>query len=835
MKKIIIALFSLALLFVAQNALASGVWNTASNDCPTGSVANFTTNTGIVVPCWPLSTVSANGGNVINLRVYYHNTSLANATNVRVILNTPTGAASSHIFSGQIVSDQGSIPFGSLRVNTPAGSTLSWSGTHWLPNQMQTETTLISGQNGKEILTGGLNIGTIGPGWDTQGSVVVVFSVVGAGTPPPTTPTGTLTSANESCSISAGKNSCDINFSWNTSNPNGTSSVTRDGGPTVATGNSGSKALTVPYSTATFRLYNSAIELDTATVTSSCTTGTSWNGSICSPNLNPTYNCSILNFTVGGALSTTVTLGNSVELAWTTTGCNSVNISNVGSNLPANGNQTIYPTDSTTYRLTGYGSTGTNPTRTVSVTVNPNPNPTYSCSITSFTANGSLSTTITDNDSVNISWNTNNCTSINIQGIGSNLSSSGNRTIYPNRTTRYTLIASGSSGNTQTRYVNVKVNPDNDPSYVCSIEDFSVSDTYITAGQSVNLDWDTEDCSNVSISNIGYVSSSGRRTLYPASSTNYVLIASDTMGGRQTRNVLITVDPYIIPVVPTPIPVYNKCAVTTVATNVTQNGAQLNGLTTNSSGGNTYFKYGQTVNLGNRTNSRLTNSNTNFSEIVSGLSPNTIYFYRLISDCQNGISQGAIEVFRTLATQNNIKTVTQGKTIIGTESPIVLRIENKYQAIGIGDIIDYVVFYKNIGSSKLTNPMVQVVIPQGLTLTNASRGTYSEDNRTLSIPIEDLNPNTEGVIYLQARVDNIDSSLAQIVTTAILIYTNPSGAQENAMAYVLNNPKIGSVLGASAFFGNISGFSLIDWLLLIIVILLLVLIARSLFSRRSVA
>jgi hypothetical protein len=58
----------------------------------------------------------------------------------------------------------------------------------------------------------------------------------------------------------------------------------------------------------------------------------------------------------------------------------------------------------------------------------------------------------------------------------------------------------------------------------------------------------------------------------------------------------------------------------------------------------------------------------------------------------------------------------------------------------------------------------------------------------------------EGVTYLQGVVNSIDSDTAQVVTTAILVYTNPNGAQENAIAYVLNTPKAtGNVLGASAF------------------------------------
>ena len=80
---------------------------------------------------------------------------------------------------------------------------------------------------------------------------------------------------------------------------------------------------------------------------------------------------------------------------------------------------------------------------------------------------------------------------------------------------------------------------------------------------------------------------------------------------------------------------------------------------------------------------------------------------------------------------------------------------------------------------------------------------------------------------------SIDSTLAQIVTTAILVYTNPNGAQENAMAYVLNNPGSGvSSLGASAFFGGFLGLSLIGWLILIVIILLIVLIARSYYNKQ---
>ena len=219
----------------------------------------------------------------------------------------------------------------------------------------------------------------------------------------------------------------------------------------------------------------------------------------------------------------------------------------------------------------------------------------------------------------------------------------------------------------------------------------------------------------------------------------------------------------------------------------------------------------------------------------------------------NGTSRGAFEVFQTLAypvkaktsTSNNTttntnstgNTVVQGATIPSTKSPIKLSIENRYKEIGKGDTIDYTVAYKNIGDSKLTNPMIQVIVPSGITITNATSGTYSTGDRTLSAPINDLNPGDEVTLNLQGFVNKIDSGSAQLVTTVILIYTNTDGAQENAMAFVLNSPKPVSQLGASAatatssFSKFFSGVGLIGWLIIIIIVLLLIILIRKLLSR----
>ena len=96
--KIIVGVFSFALLFAGQSSFASGIWNTAANDCPTINVANTENSAGWGNPCWNGTNISANPGDIINVRVYYHNTGTTTATNSRIILNAQTSSSTSHSF-----------------------------------------------------------------------------------------------------------------------------------------------------------------------------------------------------------------------------------------------------------------------------------------------------------------------------------------------------------------------------------------------------------------------------------------------------------------------------------------------------------------------------------------------------------------------------------------------------------------------------------------------------------------------------------------------------------------------------------------------------------------
>lgn len=911
-KKIIVGIFALGALFLAQGVFAS-TWNGVSNDCPSINVANATTKEGWSNPCWTGTNIPANPGDTVSVRIYYHNTGTRIANNTKVFLSAGTATSTNHRFTGSITSSEGNLSFGPVYITTNPEQSLIFDSVKWYTeNTSQTLTSLLNGQDGSEILSGGLSIGSIAPGWATQGSLVVSFKVSNnvvepktcsitdfTATPPtinkgefsklswtttncnsvnieglgtvaysgskivyPSSTTiytlnaigssnqdsssakvnvshvvnemsGDINTSPSSCIISSGNSSCSVNLSWTTTNPENTSSVTSNGS-TIANGNNGNKIISLSNGSKTYYLYNNGKLLDQTSASASCVSGSYWNGNYCTPDIVVDNNeCTITSFS---ANPSSIKKGDSSLLSWTTVNCANISISGIGSyGLSKNGSQIIWPTSTKSYTLSAAGANGTIDSRTISVYVDDQIDNKNNCRIDSFSASN---ISIEEGDYTKLRWDTTNCERVNISNIG-NVSEDGSKTVYPDGDITYTLTAYNPNGSYVKDSVRIYVdggNSDSTSSDSCKINSFRTSDSYIEQGELAKLTWRTTNCKNLTISNIGRVPESGSEIVYPSATTTYILRAyGNKNNDTETLKINVGQD-YIYE--------YNTSVVTTVATNVTQSSASLNGLLTNtsSSSQNVYFDYGTTVNMGNRTNAKTVSGSVNFTEYVSGLAPNTIYFFQAVASGNNGISRGAIEVFRTPgysvvgaggSSGSTTTRVTQGTTVVGSASPVMLEIENKYATLNKGDVVEYSVYYKNISKSTLRNPMVQVYIPEGITVTNNSAGTYSMDDRILSVPIEDLSPQEEGIIYFLARVNSIDSTRAQIVTTAILVYTNTNGAQENAMAYVLNDPgsTSSSLLGASAFQGGFLGLSLVGWLFIILLILLIVLIARTYYNK----
>jgi phospholipase C len=136
------------------------------------------------------------------------------------------------------------------------------------------------------------------------------------------------------------------------------------------------------------------------------------------------------------AAPTTITIGNSATLTWSTTNATSVSIDNGIGTVAASGSTTVKPTATTTYTLTATGVGGT-VTATATVTV---------AELMPTAKLAAAPSSITAGETSTLTWTTTNATTVSIdQGIGV-VSPSGTTVVSPTNTTQYTLTATGAGG-----------------------------------------------------------------------------------------------------------------------------------------------------------------------------------------------------------------------------------------------------------------------------------------------------------------------------------------------------------------------------------------------------
>ncbi len=415
----------------------------------------------------------------------------------------------------------------------------------------------------------------------------------------------------------------------------------------------------------------------------------------------------------------------------------------------------------------------------------------------------------------------------------------------------------------------------------CYVNQYYASPTTVTSGGFTMLYWTTSGCDYLTIDGVNYpVNSSGAfGPLY--SGRNYELRAWKNNGTTQTRTVYVGVnqinnntyqcndgydndgdgrvdypnDPgcssaYDNDEYNTVITQTQPQAVTTVATINSTTTARLNGIAVPNYSGTSqaWFEWGPSGSLGYRTNVQtVTNTGSTYiSDIVSGLVPGTMYYYRTVVQNGNGTAYGDIVRFQTqqgTVTPPRVitKVVTQTvkDVVVAKSAPslLELRVENVYDRMCVGGEMEYTIYYRNISSQTLKDTVLRVVHPKELTFVNASRGDYEVVDRALTLPLGELTAGESGSVVVRVRVNNEAVRGNVAVLTAQVVYTNTvTKAQEDAIAYSLItvSDDCPNVLGASAFgIGSFFPTTLLGWLVLILIILALIVLGRQLYKKKA--
>jgi Domain of unknown function DUF11 len=460
--------------------------------------------------------------------------------------------------------------------------------------------------------------------------------------------------------------------------------------------------------------------------------------------------------------SYSINSGSNVTLNWSSTNasyCTAQPFPFSGSK-GTSGSESVYLTQTTTFTITCFNSNGQSAQAQTTVSVNQQ-NPDVFCNGVRYPA-GSICPNV--NNSINVSTTGSNPLTNSANIFGYVNPNNGNAQMWFEYGTSYSL---GNRTNNQTAY--------SAGSYSAQITGLSCGTTYYYRAVAQNN-----------------------------FETKYGSILSFVTSACQNNNVT------------------DSTVLTRSATLVYQNGAQLNGAFvygTNSNNCSASFEYGTNYSLGNRTASQslYNNSGVNYySSAVSGLTPNTRYYYRAVSNCNGVVKYGAILSFVTSGyVKHTTKTVYKPRPItkvvtaptlcncdtnnVSSEGVAIanvqymdLLVERMESSAMIGGNAGYRAVYKNTSSTTLQDVVIRVILPEELSIVSADRGDYTVGGQTLTYAISQLSKLEEGRLSITTKVKSNATAGNQIVVNAYANYSVPAIVKNGQLfkdevtAYVLS-------------------------------------------------
>ncbi len=563
-----------------------------------------------------------------------------------------------------------------------------------------------------------------------------------------------------------------------------------------------------------------------------------------------------------------VRAGERATLTWTSEGATGCVIDGLLAKpvRPTSGSVTTDPVNShTTYTLTCSNDSGAEARATAVVRLQADPIVTPTVAILQFQASPA---TVFSGGQVTLSWGTSNASSCRLNGEMVNVNDSRVVTLFNSQ--QYTLVCTGVDGQTvgQSRFITVDTTNTGGGGSTQNpiIGGFSSNPLSVPQGEFVTLFWnsDAEYC----VAQGGWSGqkpASGSERVGPVQANQTYTLVCYKNGRTTTQTITVFVQNNQNAVVS-----QNSAAFTTVptrarATSVDLNGTALIGNNTLTQG---WFEWGTSRDLGRVTEIRSigTSRTVDFSETLSGLSPNTTYFYRAVIQNNTGVYRGDIVPFTTTRIVTNVQTsfspqpvrttrVVNTQSVAITPNPgqslqaqtygrpvfIELSLSQRAPSVVQGSVVEYDIRYRNITNTLLTNTFIKVVLPEDFAFISSNRGIYSPESRVLTLYLGEVQPREDGSFSIAVSVSPQAEIGKTVVITGYANYTIPATSQfreyqDEVIAYALSriDQNNGSGTGQVAAIGQI-GFWQSDfgravlWLILILILLLIIYLTRKVY------
>lgn len=307
-------------------------------------------------------------------------------------------------------------------------------------------------------------------------------------------------------------------------------------------------------------------------------------------------------------------------------------------------------------------------------------------------------------------------------------------------------------------------------------------------------------------------------------------------------------------------------SVTTVSSRyVSQNSALLSGsVVSNGSATTAWFEYGSNYNnLGLRTADQNIGSGGavfDFSTPLSGLSPNTTYYFRAAAQNQYGISYGSTLNFQTSSEIINYQTPipyptsappqqSQPPTIIYrtvpssvviregglssgpncvTLSPSITAVDSINLAnLKPLDRFTYNLVYKNGCSADLSNVAVKITLPAETRFISTDT-TYTLNDHVITYNLGTVARDVQAAINVGGQVENNTRKGDTLIFGAILSFNDTRGAFQTVGAYITTILNRGANSGLAFIFGALGGWG---WPLLLALLLIVGLVFYLIFFK----